>query len=238
MDLVKSKTRLAGFLFLAGMFAGILSVAPSVDSANFLTEAAANSGQVIIAAAFQFMMSLAYLGIAILLYPLIRRFGSSLSIGFLSLRIIAAGLVILGALLLLSVLALSQEFVKNAAQDTLALEALGNVFKTTRDYINHVFMILVLCTGNFMFYILLLRSKLIPRWLSVWGLFGNVLSAIASVLVLFQLVEIITTEYLVLNVPTALQELVLGFWLMVKCFDKRPLENKEQNKKNDSLQAV
>ncbi len=224
MDLVKSKTKFAGLLFIVGMVAGIFSVAPAVDSAKYLTEAAINSNQVIIGAIFQFIMSLAYLGIAILIYPIIKRFGNSLAIGFLSFRIIAATLVIFGAILLLSILALSQEFVQNSHQNTLDLETLGNVFKTTRDYINHVFMILVLCTGNFMLYILLMKSKLISQWLSVWGLFGTLLSSIASVLVLFQVVEIITFEYLILNVPTAMFELILGIWLIVKGFDKRVIE--------------
>lgn len=89
-------------------------------------------------------------------------------------------------------------------------------------------MILVLCAGNFMFYILLLKSKLIPKWLSIWGLLGYLLSAIASVLILFQVVEVITTEYLVLNVPTAIQELILGIWLITKGFDQRLSENNER----------
>ena len=49
------------------------------------------------------------------------------------------------------------------------------------------------------------------------------LSAIASVLVLFRVVDIITTEYMILNIPTALQELILAIWLIVKGFDKRVL---------------
>jgi hypothetical protein len=203
MDLVKRKTRFAGLLFIVGMVCGIFSVTPAIDSAEYLTEAAANSNQVIIGAIFQFIMSLSYFGIVILLYPIIKRFGKSLAIGFLSFRIIAATLVIFGTILLLSILALSQEFVKYLPQSTSYFEALGNVLKTSRDYINHVFMILVLCTGNFMFYILLIKSKLIPQWISVWGLIGAMLSVIASVLVLFRIVDIITPEYMILNVPTA-----------------------------------
>ncbi|WP_024772242.1 DUF4386 domain-containing protein [Aquimarina macrocephali] len=221
MYLIKSKVRLAGLLFIAGMVAGVFSIAPSIDSTKYLTEAAANSNNVITDAFFQFIMSLAYLGIAILLYPIIKRFDGSLAIGFLSFRIISATLVIFGTILLLSILALSQEFVYNSPNSTLDLKALGNVFKIMRDYINHVFMVLVLCIGNFMLYILLMKSKLIPQWLSVWGLIGTLLSGAASILILFQVIEIITAEYLILNVPTALLELVLGIWLLVNGFDKR-----------------
>jgi hypothetical protein len=228
MDIVKRKTRFAGLLLITGLVAGVFSVAPAIDSAEYLTEAAANSNQVIIGAIFQFIMALAYIGVVILLYPIIKSFGKSLAIGFMSFRVIAATLVIFGTILLLSILALSQEFINFSPQKSSDFEALGNVLKTSRDYVNHVFMILVLCTGNFMFYILLIKSKLIPQWLSVWGLIGAMLSSIASVLVLFRIVDIITPEYMILNVPTALQELILAIWLIVKGLDKKILliENK------------
>ncbi len=223
MHSIKRKIKFVGFLFIAAMAAGIFSVAPAIDSTNYLTEAAANSNQVIIGAICQFMMALIYLAIAILLYPIVKKFGKSLAIGFLSLRIMTATLVIFGTILLMSILALSQEFIKHSPQDTLSFEVLGNVLKITRDYINHVFMILVLCTGNFMLYILLIKSKLIPKWLSIWGLLGTLLSALASILILFQVVEIITPEYLILNVPTAIAELILGIWLITKGMNENEL---------------
>lgn len=224
MSSVKNKGRFAGILILVGMLAGIFSVAPAVDSVNYLTEAAANANQVIIGACCQFVMALTYVGFAILLYPTIKRFGSSLSTGFLSMRIIAATLVIVGTILLPSILSLSQHYTASSPSNAPAFETVGDILKSTRDQINHVFMILILCIGNFMLYILLLKSKLIPRWLSVWGFVGNVFSAFSSVLVLFQVVEIITMEYLFLNVLTAVQELVLAVWLIGKGIDERSLE--------------
>ncbi|WP_459212139.1 DUF4386 domain-containing protein [Aquimarina rhabdastrellae] len=213
------KIRYAGLLFIAAMIAGILSVAPSIDSTKYLTEAAANSNNVIVDAFFQFMMSLAYLGVAILLYPILKKFDGSLAIGFLSFRIIAATLVIFGTILLLSILALSHEFVYNSPQSALDLKALGNVLKIKRDYINHVFMVLVLCIGNLMLYVLLIKSNLVPIWLSIWGLLGTLFSGIASILILFQSIDIITPEYIILNIPTAILELVLGIWLILYGFN-------------------
>ncbi len=217
---INRKVKWAGFLLLAGFVTGILSVAPAIDSETYLTEAAANSKEVLSAAVFQFAMALAFLGVPVLLYPIICRFGPNLSIGFLSFRIIAVTLSISGTILLLSVLALSQVFNDNPSQAVDAVKTLGGILKATRDYVNHVFMILVLAAGNFMFYVLFFKSKLIPAWLSVWGITGAFLSSIASLLVLFQTVEIITAEYLVLNAPAGIQELVFGVWLIVKGFDR------------------
>ncbi|MEZ5017701.1 MAG: DUF4386 domain-containing protein [Flavipsychrobacter sp.] len=215
--------RLAGLLIVIAMIAGIFSVAPSVDSLQYLTEAVNNTDQVIIAAVFQFIMGLAYMGVALLFYSAIKQFGKGLAVGFLSFRIIATTLVVIGTLLLLSILALSTEYAKQLPQDSAAFEAIGNMLKITRDHINHVFMIIVLCIGNILLYLLLIKSRLIPRWLSAWGIIGALFSIIASVLVLFQAVDIITTEYIVLNVPTGLQEIVLAIWLLTKGFNKEVL---------------
>lgn len=220
----KLKTRFAGLFMIVGMAAGIFSVAPAIDSRHYLTEAAEHFNQVIIGAVFQFIMALSYLGVALLLYPIIRRFSGSLAIGFLSFRIIAANLVIFGTILLLLILALSNEFVSNSPENPSNFQALGNALKITRDYINHVFMVLILCIGNFILYILLIRAKLIPLWLSAWGLVGTLLSAVASVLILFHIVDVITSEYLILNMPTAVLEFVLGMWLVVVGFNKNVLQ--------------
>lgn len=220
MTIIRRNAIIAGVLVLVGMLAGILSVAPAIDSTEYLTKASANSNQVIIGAIFQFLMSIAYLGFAISLYPFIKKYNEGLALGFLSFRILAAILIIFGTILLVSILALSHEYGKLLPKDTAFFETLGNLLKIVRDLINHVFMILVLCIGNLMFYVLLFNSKLIPQWISVWGLIGAALSAIASVLVLFKVLEIITPEYLIFNTPTALQELVLAVFLIFRGFNK------------------
>lgn len=228
MKVTGKKEKLIGLLFIISMITGIGSVAPSVDGSNYLTEASIHSNQVILAAISQFIMAMAYMAIGILFFPIIKRFGTHLSIGFLSSRIIASTLVIIGTIILISLLALSQTYEKIAPNNSLDIEVIGNMLKITRDYINHVFMILVLCLGNILLYLLLIRSKLIPSWLSIWGLFGALLSIIASVLVLFQVLDIITTNYILLNVPTGIQELVLGLWLIFKGVNHHPFTTKTE----------
>ena len=208
--------RLAGMLMLTGILAGVFSVTPVIDSVDYLTEAAKNSNQVVLATVFQLAMSFAYAGVAILLYPHVKMYGGSQSIGFLSFRIMAASLSIAGASLLPAILAISEGYTGSPS-----LEPLGEVFKISRDHINHVFMILALCTGNLLLYALLYKAMLIPGWLSAWGLVAAVLAISASILFLFRKVEVASNTYLVFNAPAAAHELVLGIWLMAMRFSCR-----------------
>ena len=216
MNPLKNNVKLAGLLIIIGIIAGILSIASSVDSPNYLTEAAASTAQVSIAALFQFILSLTYVCFAILLYPIVKKYSQGLALGFLSFRIIAGVVLIVGTIMLLSILILSQEFVNTTPQNRWAFEAFGNVLKITRDHINHVFMVFAIGMGNLMLYFLFLRTKLLPNWLSTWGIVGTVLSIAASVLLLFNFMEVVTIEYVALNAPTAFFEIVLGIWLVFR----------------------
>ena len=116
-------------------------------------------------------------------------------------------------------LSLSQEFFNSDSSDPAYFQTLGNLLRTGRDFMNHVVMILALSIGGLMFYYILFQSQLIPQWLAIWGFIGALLSISASLLLVFKLTTIKTPLYLGLNVPMALQEIVLGFWLITIGFN-------------------
>jgi len=76
--------------------------------------------------------------------------------------------------------------------------------------------VLAFYTGATLYYLVFYRSQLIPRWLSVWGLAGTVLGLVAGLLVLFQSIAVLSGTQVVLNLPIAVQEMVLAVWLIVK----------------------
>jgi len=65
------------------------------------------------------------------------------------------------------------------------------------------------------FYYLLYQSKLIPRWISVWG------GIAAILLILVNLLEVagIISGLMILKLPIILNELVLALWLIFKGFN-------------------
>ena len=77
------------------------------------------------------------------------------------------------------------------------------------------------CLGALMYYTLFYRSRLVPRWLSGWGVAGVLLMLTASLLALFSNSPV--TGYTLLILPLAVQEIVLAIWLLVKGFNPSPL---------------
>jgi len=68
-----------------------------------------------------------------------------------------------------------------------------------------------------MYYTLFYQTRLIPRWLSGFGIAAIVLLTAACLLALFSGNRI--TSYIPLAAPIAVQELVLAVWLIAKGFN-------------------
>ncbi len=82
-------------------------------------------------------------------------------------------------------------------------------------------MPLAVSLSGLMYYAVFYQTRLVPRWLSGWGLVGTTLTIFITLLVMFRLIGIIMTSYLVLTFPMAIQEMVLAVWLIVKGFRQR-----------------
>lgn len=205
---------LAGMLYFLGIIAGAFSVVPVIDVPDYLVQISANAGQVITGAFFQFLMTAAYVGMAITLYPILKRYNESLALGYVGFRLVAAAFIVIGVILLFLLLTLSQEFVKTGASALPHFQTIGELLRTTRDLVNHVGMILVLSMGGLLFNSLLYQTNLVPRWLSGWGLAGTGVTIVASFLFMFRAIDLLTSVYL--DFPLALQELAFAIWLIAK----------------------
>jgi hypothetical protein len=207
-----------GILYILGFVAGILSIAPAIDNSDYLANSSLSSNQINRAAYFQFLMAFIYIGVAILLFPILKIYNERLAIGFLSFRIIAVLFVLIGTIILLLILRLSHEYIKISPSDSSYYQMIGKLLKTARDLVNHVGMIIMLCVSGIMLYTIIIQSGLIPLWISIWGLLASSLAIITSILVLIKYVEVLTPTYMILNIPIVLQEIVFAIWLIVKGF--------------------
>jgi hypothetical protein len=79
--------------------------------------------------------------------------------------------------------------------------------------------------GAFMLNHVLYRARLVPRWLSVWGLVAATSILTARVLLMFG-VELESSTVTVLDAPIMLQEVVLAVWLIGKGFNPAALAAK------------
>jgi hypothetical protein len=77
---------------------------------------------------------------------------------------------------------------------------------------------LVFCLGGVMFYLLLYRSRIVPRWIVVWGLAAIPLYVTAYVLAMYGVIGTDSAAQTALYTPLALQEMVLAVWMIARGF--------------------
>ena len=221
MNTYKKNAIAAGVLFILGTVPALLSSALMYmpDDLGFLIKFTANENQVIIRIFLMIVMAFACSGIAIALFPILRKYNEGLALGSVGFRIVEGSLAIVCAILLMMQLTLSQEFVKAGAPDSSYFQTTGALLMGGRVWVRDVPMLMAWCIGAFMYYCIFYQTKLIPRWLSVWGLIGIALIITLSTLVLFRLIGSMSLIQGILSMPILLQEMVLAVWLIVKGFN-------------------
>jgi hypothetical protein len=130
-------------------------------------------------------------------------------------------------LVLWSLSTLSGDFVDAGAPHDPHYATLGRTLLAQYHGLADVGLLLAFGLGGLAYYVVFFRSKLIPDWLSVWGIVGVVLLMVAAVLVVYGVVAPLSVGQVALAAPIGLQEMVLAVWLIVKGFDRQVLGSSE-----------
>jgi len=209
---------ITGVIFIIATLAGILAspLTPDLTGTDYLTQVSAHPNQAAGAVLLWIIAAFTSAGIAIAMYPVLKERNAGLALGSVIFRTIEAAFYMIGVVSLLSLLTLSQQFRTAEAADRTSLQAIGNLLVSVRDHAALV-AVFAFCVGAFMYYYLFFQSRLIPRWLSGFGIVAIILMSTGCVLALFSGNRI--TSYIPLAAPIGVQEMVLGVWLIVKGFN-------------------
>jgi hypothetical protein len=212
---------LVGALFLISTVTFIVSNALTTPllAADRVLAAIAEHGQLMIAATLIGLIEgVATVGIALALYPILKRQHPALALGYAGMRIgelaVAAVGFGLGGLALVTL--------SGAAASGANGETLGTVLIGLRHW---TLMLVYVYTaiGGVMLSYMLLRTRLVPRALSVLGLIGYPALFVAAVLDMLGIVDAVGGLGLVGLVPGGLFELLLPIWLFARGFKVTPV---------------
>ena len=219
----RHSARIVGVLFIIATAAPILT-APFLGFLggaiigepvpDYLIALSTNENQVITGMYIELIWALSVIGIPIVLFPILKKYNEELARLFYSFRFIEALSTIGHSLILLTLLSLSHEFVVAGAPDASYFQALGTLLLEVREWVFNIGSGLIWSLSALVLNYILYRSKLVPWWLSAWGLIGSVLSLVTYFLGFF---SVHLSEWLF--APIALQEMAFAVWLIVKGFD-------------------
>jgi len=209
-----------GVLFILCSAASILSIVPlgaTVGAPVDFAKLAGSGNAVVMTALIEFVWAASGMGIAIALYPVLRLFNPTLALGSVAGRVVENVFIMIGTLSLLALLTVSQQAAGSAALSSF--QATADALVAVREWAPGFVGGLAFVVGTFMYNYVMYRSRLVPRWLSGWGLVGAVLILVVPLYAGFTQDWGFTTVNDVFSAPMGLQEMVLAVWLIVKGFN-------------------
>ena len=209
--------RIIGILYIIGTAAGILSV-PFIsmkNSQDYLIEIAENPNKLIIGTILELVMGFALAMIPVFAFPILRKFNEIIGIGYIIFRsALETCTYIIQAVCLLALSSLGAAYAAGT-QEAVHIFGAGMSLKAITDSSVNVF---IFSAGALIFYSTLYIYRLVPGWLSGFGIIAILLHFVSGILVLFGLQENFDTGSLIMNMPIAVQEMVLAVWLIIKGF--------------------
>jgi hypothetical protein len=218
MDRNRRTALIAGILFIVATAASLLGTAieqPVLTGADYLTRISEHLTRVSAGGLFEFVAAGTSAAIAVTLYPVLKRWSGSLALGAVVFRAIEAVMYSVGAVSMLSLLTVAQQFTNAAPANRAWFQAIGDALLGARAeaVLAGVF---AFGLGALMYYSVFYRSRLVPRWLSGWGIVAELLVLVACLSALFSRNPV--TSYTILILPIAVQEIVMAVWLITRGF--------------------
>jgi len=207
-----------GVLFLvatASYLAGSQLLASVLDAPDFLARVHPERERLVTGALLVLVDAMAVVGIAVLVFPLLRQQSEAIAVGYLSFRVIEAVLLVVGVLGPLALIALGEESL--AAPAPPHLQTLGTL-AVKGNYWAYQLAMVVLGVCGLMFCYALDRARLVPRPLALLGLIGYPLLATGAVLDMLGRVDSLQGSGMLLLLPGGLFELLLPLWLFARGF--------------------
>jgi hypothetical protein len=190
---------------------------PVRDDADFVLGAGSDTG-VLWGAFSEVIVALAGIGTAVVLFRVAKRQSETAALGFVTARVLEAGLILVGVISLLSVVTLRHDVAGTAGADPASLITTSQTHLATYDWAFLLGQSLMpvfnaMCLGYVLY-----RSGLVPRILPIVGLIGAPLLLASDIAIFFGVYDRVSPVAAVAFIPIAVWELSLGVWLVTKGF--------------------
>ena len=212
----RNAATVVGILYIVGdvfLIASVPIAASLLTSSATLADVNSQPWRLKLGALFVLVPGLALAMIPLVLFPILRRYSERLAVGIVVFR---SGLETVVYLVMAATWLLLVRVADAAAtasgRDAAALASVGHTLREMNDVFQPIIGVFGFAIYALMLYWVFYTARLIPRWLSVWGLVG------ATLYLLPPLLELIDISWGFLFVPLAVQEVVMAIWLIAKGF--------------------
>lgn len=217
MDVDNRNARIAGISFLVsylGLIVGNVIMAPIIEAPVDLANVEPNAVTLGTGVLLESVNGIAVIGIAVMMYTILKRVNEGVALGYLGFRGVEGFLSILGSTKAASLIELSHAY--NQAGPSPYFDTLAELILADRHWTMEMLTVFFILSA-FIFYFLLYRSEIVPRYISIWGFIAIVLITIMNLLIYTGVG--IGTIGIIFALPIIANEIFIAIWLIVKGVD-------------------
>ena len=219
MNANRTTATIVGALFLIAMVTSLVGgiwLESITGEPGYLAEVSSQRTQVLLGVLLELVNCLAVVGIAAALFPLMRVQNEALAAGYLGTRIVEAVVLSVAATSPLLLVTLGEEYLAAGAPDAAYFQTAGTLVMAARGHLASLLTPIFFSLGALLLYVFLYRSRLVPRFIPVWGFIGVVALFTWNMLEAFGMS---ISAGMVFALPMILNEIFLGIWLLAKGFN-------------------
>ena len=219
------KTALVAGVFYLITFISIPTLAlygPVKNHRDWILSSGSHTG-LLVGGFLEVIVALAGIGTAVTLYPVVKRQNEGFALGFVTARVVEAGMIFTGVISLLSLVTLRQDLGGAAGADAASLVTTGASHVAVYNWTFLLGQSLMPGINALLLGSLMYRSRLVPRIIPVIGLIGAPILIAAVTAKLFGSPGSIAGGAGLAAIPVAAWEFSLGMWLVVKGFRPSPV---------------
>lgn len=226
-NLYRKNAIIVGVLFIIAtvfLFIGEAIYAPALNTPNYLETAYPGRIMATLGMLIEFVCVLAIPLIPVFLFPVLRKHSETLALGYVIFRFFEAVLFVLVEINTLMLISVSQQYLANGSGNASFFQNLGDSILSWNVWA-FSFYVLIFAIGAMILYTALYQSKLVPRFISAWGLLAAIMILAGSVLSLLEVDFGLSSSVfqLITAMPIAVQEMVMALWLIIKGFNPSAL---------------
>ncbi|TFV52846.1 DUF4386 domain-containing protein [Blastococcus sp. TF02A-35] len=217
MGSTRTTAVVAGVFFVVAAVTAVIALAlyqPALGDAEFVLGAGESTG-VLVGGLLEVVLAASCIGTAVTLYPVVRQHGEGMALGYVCGRLLEAAVIVVGVVATLSLVTLRGTA---TGGDGEALVAVARALVAVHDWTFLVGPGLVIGVNSLLLAVLLHRSRLVPRGITVLGLVGGPLVLASSVAVMFGVYDQVSAWGFLGAVVVAVWEMALAYRLVVTGF--------------------
>jgi hypothetical protein len=222
MDPMRRTACVVGVLFLVTYITSIAAkfslYSPFLDNADYILGRGEDT-KVLWGAFAEMVLIFANIGTAVALYPVLKRRFPTLSLGFVTARVMESVFIAIGIVAVVTLVTMRQDFSGATGAEGTALAAVGQTLVTLQEWTFNLGPGVVVGVGNglilgYMMY----RTGLVPRAMAMLGLVGGTLLVLSGSAVILGITEAGSSVQVLASMPEFFWELSFGLYLIVKGF--------------------